>query len=71
MCAAAIFWGGIGRLAYGLSKEGFYAIAGRGEPATILDLPCREVLAKGGRKVEVTGPLLEEEAKSVHQDLMH
>jgi hypothetical protein len=31
-----------------------------------LDLPCRTVFAAGQRRVEVIGPLLEEEAAAVH-----
>jgi len=32
-----------------------------------LDLPCREVFARGQRKVVVEGPFLEEEAGKVHE----
>ena len=67
LCAAAIFWGGIGRLVYGLSKDGFYQIAGKEDGATVLDIPCREILNRGGRDVQVEGPLLEDEARVVHQ----
>jgi hypothetical protein len=31
-------------------------------------LPCREVFARGQRRMEVIGPLLEEEAAEVHKD---
>ena len=31
-----------------------------------LDLPCREVFARGQRVVEVAGPMLEEEAAKAH-----
>jgi hypothetical protein len=31
-----------------------------------LALTCREVLARGGRTVEVSGPHLEEQARPVH-----
>ena len=30
-------------------------------------MPCREVLATGGRYVEVVGPLIPEEAAAVHE----
>ena len=38
--------------------------AQEGEPT--MDLPCREVFARGGRPVEVAGPALETEAAAVH-----
>jgi hypothetical protein len=31
-----------------------------------LDLPCRDVFARGLRRVAVLGPLLEDEAAAVH-----
>jgi tRNA(Arg) A34 adenosine deaminase TadA len=62
MCAAAIFWSGIGRLVFALGKEKFHAIIGTINPAYLLELSAEEVLSKGGRKVKVQGPLLEEEA---------
>lgn len=65
MCAAAIFWGRVGRLVYGLSQEGLYEIVGD-QTDDVLYLPCREVLARGRRVVEVVGPLLEDEARAVH-----
>jgi hypothetical protein len=33
-----------------------------------LSLPCRELFARGGRTVEVEGPMLEDEAVEVHED---
>ena len=65
MCAGAIFWSGIGRLVYGLSEEGLYAMTGD-SPDKLL-LSCRDVLASGGRAVVVRGPLLEDEARAVHE----
>ncbi|NUM80210.1 nucleoside deaminase [bacterium] len=62
MCTAAMYWSGIGRLVYGLSNERFYTIVGESQKAVGLTLPCRTLLATGGRKVEVVGPLIEDEA---------
>ena len=64
MCAGAIHWGGVGRVVYALSEEQLYAIVGS-SPDHLL-LPCREVFARSQRPVEVLGPALEQEAKSVH-----
>ncbi len=65
MCAGAIFWSGIGRVVYALGQEGLYALTG--DSPESLKLPCREVFARGGRPVEVLGPLLEDEAARVHE----
>jgi tRNA(Arg) A34 adenosine deaminase TadA len=64
MCSGAIFWAGIGRVVYALSEDGLYSMTG--DSPDSLKLPCREVFARGGRPVGVSGPLLEEEAAKVH-----
>lgn len=66
MCAGSIFWGGVGRVVYGLSEVGLLEIVGDGAPDSFLSLPCREVFAHGHRSIEVIGPLLEDEARQVH-----
>ncbi len=63
MCAAAVYWSGIGRLVYGLSHGRLANVRRGGPPALVL--PCREVLARGERRVAVTGPLLEDEAAAL------
>ncbi len=64
MCSGAIFWSGIGRVVYALGEERLYAMTG--DSPESLKLPCREIFARGGRPVEVLGPLLETEAARVH-----
>ena len=67
MCAGAIYWSGIGRVVFGLSQGGLYhALLGGGENDGFL-LSCEEVLRRGDRKIEVIGPILEEEAGEVHE----
>jgi tRNA(Arg) A34 adenosine deaminase TadA len=66
MCAGAAYWAGIGRIVYGLSARRLKAITSQGHPSGI-DLPCRDVLARGARLVLVVGPLLEDEALEVHR----
>jgi tRNA(Arg) A34 adenosine deaminase TadA len=66
MCAGAIYWAGIGRLVYGLSEQRLRGITGNHPENPTLDLPCRAVFASGQRATEVVGPLLEDEAASVH-----
>lgn len=66
MCTSAIYWSGIRKLVYGLSKMEYYKIVGRDDPNWVFEMPTRELLEKGGRKLEVIGPLLEEEASILH-----
>jgi tRNA(Arg) A34 adenosine deaminase TadA len=67
MCAGAIYWTGIGRVVFALSETGLMKYTGSHEENPTLDLPCREVFARGQRKVRVEGPLLEDEAGRVHE----
>jgi tRNA(Arg) A34 adenosine deaminase TadA len=66
MCAGAIYWAGIGRLVYGMSERDLKAITGAHAENPTLDLPCRTVFAAGQRAVEVVGPMLEDEARALH-----
>jgi tRNA(Arg) A34 adenosine deaminase TadA len=68
MCAGAIYWAGIGHVVYGLSEHRLKAITGAHAENPTLDLPCRTVFAAGQRRVEVIGPLLEDEAAAIHED---
>lgn len=63
MCAGAIYWSGIGRVVYGCSEARLGQIAGIG-----LAVPCRVVFDSGARRVEVIGPVLEDEAAATHLD---
>ena len=67
MCAGAMYWAGIGRLVYGLSEHRLREFTGNHPENPTLKLPCREVFASGQRPIEVVGPLLEDEAASVHE----
>ena len=64
MCAGAIYWSGIARVVYALGSDTLAAIVE--DPTEDLRLPCREVFARGGRPVEVSGPHLVEQASVVH-----
>jgi len=66
MCAGAIYWAGIGRVVYGLSETRLRGMTGNHPENPTLDLPCRDVFARGQRAVEVVGPLLEDEAAELH-----
>ena len=67
MCSGAIYWTGVGRVVYGLSEEELYHMTGDNPENLTMRLPCREVFARGQQEVTVVGPLLEEEARKVHE----
>jgi tRNA(Arg) A34 adenosine deaminase TadA len=67
MCTAAIFWGGIGKLVYALSKVGYHAVAQDNHPDHLFDISPKELLEQGGRKIEVIGPLMEEGAQELYK----
>jgi tRNA(Arg) A34 adenosine deaminase TadA len=66
MCAGAIYWAGISRVVFGLREGELRALTGSDPRNPTLALPCREVFARGQRPIEVIGPLLEDEARAVH-----
>jgi tRNA(Arg) A34 adenosine deaminase TadA len=67
MCSGAIYWSTIGAVVYGLSEKGLLALTGDDPANPTLDLPCRTVLGAGRRGIQVTGPLLEDEAAASHR----
>jgi tRNA(Arg) A34 adenosine deaminase TadA len=67
MCAGAIYWTGIGRVVFGLGEARLKAITGDHPENPTLDLPCRTVFAAGQKDIEVVGPLLEDEAATLHE----
>lgn len=69
MCAAAIFWSGIGRIVYALDKNSYHTIAGTSNPAHIFNLSSADLLQHGGRKVIVEGPSLVEESTAFYKKL--
>jgi len=66
MCAGAIYWTGIGRVVFGLTERRLKSLTGDHAENPTLDLPCRTVFAAGQRRIEVIGPLLEDEAAALH-----
>lgn len=67
MCTGAVYWTGIGRIVYALSEHRLLELTGDDPENPTLDLPCREVLSRGQRDIEVVGPLLEDEAATAHE----
>jgi len=67
MCAGAIFWSGIGRVVFGLSSATLGEIVQDPTGAYTLAVSCRDVFGRGGRAVSVEGPLIEQQARVVHE----
>lgn len=66
MCAGAIFWANIRRVVFGLSEAGLYQIIGENSEEALL-LSSRDVFSRGHKEIEVVGPVLEDEARRVHE----
>jgi tRNA(Arg) A34 adenosine deaminase TadA len=67
MCSSAIYWSGIARVVYALSSEQLMGIVQDDSGSWTLALSCREVFARGGRNIEVSGPHVTEQATRVHE----
>jgi tRNA(Arg) A34 adenosine deaminase TadA len=69
MCAGTQYWAHIGRLVYGMSERRLLELTGNHSQNPTLDLPCRDVFARGQKAVQVFGPFAEVEAEvaALHQ----
>jgi tRNA(Arg) A34 adenosine deaminase TadA len=69
MCAGTQYWAHIGRLVYGLSEARLLQLTGNHADNPTLDLPCRELFARGQKAVQVHGPIaeVEEEIAALHR----
>jgi tRNA(adenine34) deaminase len=67
MCAAAIYWCNIRRLVFSVSEPAMRALREPYERAAGIAMRCEEILGRCGRRVEVLGPLLEDEGIKVHR----
>ncbi|WP_298933900.1 nucleoside deaminase [uncultured Ramlibacter sp.] len=63
MCAGTQYWAHIGHLVYGLSERRLLELTGKHSENPTMDLPCREVFARGQKAVQVTGPVAAVEAE--------
>lgn len=57
MCAGTQYWAHIGRVIYGLEERELLLLTGNHAENPTLDLPCREVFARGQKDVRVIGPV--------------
>jgi tRNA(Arg) A34 adenosine deaminase TadA len=69
MCAGTQYWANIGHLVYGLSERRLLELTGSHGENPTMDLPCREVFARGQKAVRVAGPFpaVEEEIAAPHR----
>ena len=63
MCAGTQYWAHIGHLVYGMSEQRLRELTGDSQDNPTMDLPCREVFARGQKAINVTGPVPEVEAE--------
>lgn len=68
MCTGAIYWGGVGRIVYGLSELDLLDLTGNHSDNPTLSLTCREVIASGQRNIVVEGPVDLASARDVHHN---
>ena len=57
MCAGTQYWAHIGRVIYGLEERELLRLTGNHAENPTLDLPCREVFARGQKDMRVIGPV--------------
>ena len=69
MCAAAVYWGNVGRVVYGMAAADLGKLIEADPDNPPLDLPCREVFARTEKPIEVIGPVdaVREPAAEAHE----
>lgn len=63
MCSGAIHWAKLARVVFSVSQKSLKAHSGGNPKPT-----CADYLAIGGQKIEVIGPILEEEGLQVFRE---
>jgi tRNA(Arg) A34 adenosine deaminase TadA len=68
MCTGTAYWANIGRILYAASEEALSRLTGDGNQTNpTMSLPCREVVQRGQKDVEVIGPVEDWEEKTIEQ----
>jgi tRNA(Arg) A34 adenosine deaminase TadA len=57
MCAGTQYWANIGRTVFGIEERALLAETGNHPENPTLDLPCRNVFARGQKDIRVIGPV--------------
>ncbi|MES2605908.1 MAG: nucleoside deaminase [Pseudomonadota bacterium] len=70
MCAGTQYWANIGRLVYGMSERQLLDFTGDHPENPTMELPSRDVFARGQKAIEVIGPVeaMIPEIAAVHVD---
>ena len=70
MCTGTVYWAHIGHIVYGASEEALLALTGNHPENPTLNLPCRDVLARGQKPIRVTGPVpqVADQLVNTHRD---
>jgi tRNA(Arg) A34 adenosine deaminase TadA len=63
MCAGTQYWANIGRVVFGMTEARLLSLTGNDAKNPTLDLPCREVFARGQKAIDVIGPVSQVEAE--------
>ena len=68
MCTGTAYWAHVGRIVYGVSEARLLELTGAHASNPTLNLPCRDLLARGQKPIEVLGPFpeLEDELMAPH-----
>jgi len=69
MCAGTIYWGNIGTIVYAMTEKRLLELTGDNDQNPTFDLPSREILKYGQKKINIIGPFpeVEKEAAAVHE----
>jgi tRNA(Arg) A34 adenosine deaminase TadA len=69
MCAGTQYWANIGTLVYGMTEARLLQLTGNHGENPTMNLPCREVFARGQKAITVIGPVpeVETEIAALHQ----
>jgi len=60
MCVGAIYWGNVGHGVFGITEKQLLELTGSHEDNPTFDLPSREIVARGQKKIEIIGPVADE-----------
>ncbi len=69
MCAGTLYWANVGHVVYGMTEARLLQLTGNHSANPTLNLPCRQVLARGQKHIKITGPVpqMEEEIAQLHR----
>jgi len=73
MCAGTQYWANIGRVVFGMTEHRLLEMTANHAENPTLNLPCRDVFARGQKAIEVIGPVaaVEDEIAALHRDFWH